>query len=223
MEILWKISIVPLSWRLKLSNIKYYGNSKKSAPIISIENFYTNDELKLIWRELNFLNSGDKLKDIEEMGTAQDKDGNYLKKSKGVFLDHIFMDRSFSDILNINRKIFFPEFVEEISKKNLIFRYLSKCNRDSTLLSFYTEGGYYDNHEDSCCITAISYFFLEPKKFKGGDLFFSDFDIEIEIKNNMILIFPSCFTHAVSEITECKEEKYGRYSMTQFVSFAERT
>ena len=48
-------------------------------PFLEIENMYDDDQLKLIWQELEFLNQSDKFKSPEETGSAE-KDGKTLKK-----------------------------------------------------------------------------------------------------------------------------------------------
>ena len=62
------------------------------------------------------------------------------------------------------------------------------------------------------------WFFKEPKKFTGGNLILKDFDLEIEVKNNMVIYMPSIYVHEVTPIVmDEKDRGYGRYSMSQFL------
>jgi hypothetical protein len=59
--------------------------------------------------------------------------------------------------------------------------------------------------------------------FSGGDLKFLDYDIDIELENNMVVIFPSCYLHQATDVKMDESiEKfsgYGRYCMSQFLSY----
>ena len=80
------------------------------------------------------------------------------------------------------------------------------------------DGDFYLPHVDASVYTVISYFWKEPKKFTGGNLKLKDFDIEIEVKNNMVIYMPSVYVHEVTPIVmEEKSLGYGRYSMSQFL------
>lgn len=198
-------------------NFTYFED--KSPPLVIVENFYDENELDLIWRELNFLTSQDKLLEPEETGSATEN-GKILKRNKGIFLDVAYGIRKVSDILTINRKLFNMDFCDKLVKINPLFRTLKTSNYDSTLISYYENEGMYNKHTDTSTLTAVTYFFKEPKKFFGGDIIFNDYNIQVRIKNNMLIIFPSCLFH---EVTEIKMEKnnfdgFGRYCMTQFIS-----
>jgi hypothetical protein len=68
-------------------------------PHIIIEDYFTDVEYKLIWREIDFLSS--KLKTPSDFSAAQNDDGEYLTDSSGLSLDSTYFDRSVSDILQI--------------------------------------------------------------------------------------------------------------------------
>ena len=69
--------------------IKHYG----PFPFLEIENMYSQDELKLIWQELEFLNQLDKFKGPEETGSAKNPEGEVLKKNSGLYLDELYNSR----------------------------------------------------------------------------------------------------------------------------------
>jgi Rps23 Pro-64 3,4-dihydroxylase Tpa1-like proline 4-hydroxylase len=175
-----------------------------------IRNFYSEDEIRTIYEELNSLEP--RFQDGAETGTAQTVTGDPKKSNRGIFLDDFYGEnRGKSAILTLNRKVFSPEVMYELEKKSWIFKFLKRLNHDSTLLSLYKDGDYYRIHEDESFFTAIYYTWKEPKTFEGGDLYFGDF--KVPIKNNSLLIFPSNTEHEVKKV-----RGHGRYAISQFIS-----
>lgn len=182
-----------------------------------VEDFYNEKELGLIWKELDFLTNNGKLLPPHKTGAARDNKGNLQKQNKALFLDEYYTNRNFSNILNVNRKIW-NIVNRDFIKSNLMFRYLHSCNEDTTLLNYYENGDYYLPHHDASVYTVITYFFKDPKSFTGGNLKLNDWDIEIEIKNNMVVYMPSVYIHEVTPIVmEENKTGFGRYSMSQFL------
>jgi hypothetical protein len=136
-------------------------------------------------------------------------------------LDEIYSRREISNILLINKKIFDKQILEHFSSLNFCYKNIQKTNHDQTLISYYENEGYYKEHADQSLYSAITWFFKEPKSFYGGDFYFNEYDIKVEIKHNMTIIFPSFVKHSVDEIKMDKNTEefsgYGRYSMTQFL------
>lgn len=187
--------------------LKYF---REPVSFCIIKNFYSEDDVRSIHDELDSLNTI--LKDGVETGTAKTVTGEPKKSNKGIFLDELYGEnRSKSAILTLNRKVFSPEVIYELEKKNWIFKFLKRLNHDSTLLSLYKDGDYYRTHEDESFFTAIYYTWKEPKTFEGGDLYFGDF--KVPIKNNSLLIFPSNTAHEVKKV-----QGHGRYAISQFIS-----
>lgn len=172
-----------------------------------VKNFYSTDELEIIWKELENLSS--RFRGPEITGTARNILGHPQKDNKGIFLSQE------NPITILNRKVFEKEFIHDLTKLNWFFRYLKCLNRDYTLVSYYEDSGYYKSHIDEAIITVIHYLWKEPKTFKGGELFFGDFEVPIE--NNCLLIFPSITFHEVKPLTG-----YGRYAITQFITMCEK-
>jgi hypothetical protein len=171
-----------------------------------IKNFYSDDDLEIIWKELETLRPH--FGGPEKTGAAQNPLGHSKKNNKGIFVP------PGNPITILNRKLFKSELVHDLSKLNWFFGYLKHLNQDSTLISYYEDSGHYKAHVDESIITAIHYLWKEPKTFTGGELYFGDFEVPIE--NNCLLIFPSCTFHEVKPL-----KGYGRYALTQFVSYRE--
>lgn len=185
--------------------------------IAVVEDAYDEFELKDIWKELTTLTNNKQLQPAIKTGPSRDFIGRPQKENWGLFLEEYYPNRIYSDILRINRKVF--SLVNyEFEQSNLFFRYILNCNSDVTLISYYENGGFYKPHRDSSVYTVLSYFYKEPKQFTGGNLKLIDFDIEIEIKNNMMIYLPSVYTHEVTDVSmESTSNCSGRYCMSQFL------
>jgi len=92
-------------------------------------------------------------------------------------------------------------------------------NFDSSMLSYYEEKDFYKPHHDTVLWTCLIWMVREPRLFDGGDFKMVEPDVEVKLKNNRMILFPSCFLHSVSPIkfhTQPKEIGYGRYCITHF-------
>jgi Rps23 Pro-64 3,4-dihydroxylase Tpa1-like proline 4-hydroxylase len=191
------------------------------SPIVIIDDFYDEKEMSLIWLELNFLTSPSKLQSPKETYGATDENNNQLKSNHGIFLEDVYQDRKFSDILTLNRKMFSPDINKSLVSVSPEFKYIQNVNYDVTLLSYYQNDDFYKSHRDRSVISYVYWCNKEPKEFTGGDLYFEELDKTIEYKNNRLVIFPSHYMHVVSnvEMSEGKTDKFntfGRYSLSTF-------
>lgn len=196
-------------------------NYENPFPLITIENTFAVDELNLIWDEIKFLYYSKKFNSPEKTGSAYDTvDGEkiYKKNNSGLWISEIYKEFDFSNIYKCGRKLI--ENKEEIYNnhpswffKNIFF------NQDNTLISYYEDGNYYHPHTDSAFLTCLTWFYKQPKKFEGGNLTFTDYNITIEVSNNYTVIFPSIIKHEVSKISmkpEHLDDLNGRICVTQF-------
>lgn len=194
-------------------------------PWISIEDFYDQKELDFIWEELNFVSYPWKM--LTPDGTNSAKvDGIPIKKNLGLFLDNLYKDRIYSNVLTANRKLLMCEQGRNKGKltilqnhNNWFFKYFRLVD-EASLLSYYENEDHYKPHEDMASITALTWLYKEPKKFTGGDLVFPITNETIECKNNKMVIFPSCVTHQVTTVKMDKEyegKRLGRWCISQFL------
>ena len=203
------------------------ANTDKFSYLV-IDDMYDENELKEIWEELEYLTHPRRMKGPGDTHSATEK-GEYLKDNVGLFLDVIFQnDRESSNILNANKKIFGNKDINDVwlnaHPYNVIWEFL---NGDYTMVSYYENNHHYKEHHDHAQFTVLTWFFKEPKQFNGGDFSFSRDNIDIEVKNNRTIIFPSWVKHRVSPVTmkegfeygdkEPGFSTYGRYCMTQFL------
>jgi Rps23 Pro-64 3,4-dihydroxylase Tpa1-like proline 4-hydroxylase len=194
-------------------------------PHAIIRNFYNQEELSLIWRELDFLTSPHKLEHTSLHG-SNGKDqltGLPLSESLGINLDQTYGDRKISDILRLNRKIFQPEIINSFVSLSPLLGHLKMVNQDYTKIKYYENGNYYRKHTDDSRFTVVTYFHKEPKAFTGGDLHFDEYDYTIPIENNMLVFFVGCIWHSSLDVKMSgdypKCSGYGKYVMNQFFDF----
>jgi predicted 2-oxoglutarate/Fe(II)-dependent dioxygenase YbiX len=175
----------------------------KPVQFCIIRNYYKNDEVEVIHRELE--KSRPFLKAAEGTGSAVSLDGQYKKNNKGAFV------KENSIIHNLSRNLF-GDLGKKLSETHWLYRYLDpSLTRDTVLVSVYESGGYYKTHVDMSILTAIYYTWKEPKSFDGGDFYFGDFKVPIE--NNCLLIFPGSTEHTVTQLNGGD-----RWAISQFIN-----
>jgi Rps23 Pro-64 3,4-dihydroxylase Tpa1-like proline 4-hydroxylase len=193
-------------------------------PHIIINNFYTDEELKYVWEELEFLTVNKKLKDVYETESALDYSGEILKNNKARFLAHEYDNyKTKSPIAYYTNKIYDLKLIDDIISKHWFFNYLRACNHDSCLVSYYENGDYYKTHFDTSVLTCLVHLYKEPKSFTGGDLYLPDFNYKIEDVNNRLIMFPSSILHKVESISMDQSNENscnGRYTITQFMGIS---
>jgi len=188
---------------------------KDPIPFLIIDDTYDKDEQVKIFKELDFLS--EKLITPEQTGSAKNDNGE-LKKNTGLFLDSVYNNRNVSDILTVNRKIFSQEVKDEICKCHYAYNQYRIINYDNTLISYYDDASSYFSHSDNSVITSVTWFFKTPRNFTGGDFTFTDFNKQVELKNNRTVIFFGCYKHEVSEV-KIKDRAVpfsGRFTISQF-------
>ena len=190
---------------------------KDPFPHMIVENFYNDDELKLIWEELDFYTKDGKLFDAHEFGGVVDK-----TNSKAIWLDKVFDKkyRNLSNILKVNRKLFDSAVLEAFSSIHDCCSIAKFCNYDVTKVRYYHDGDYYEPHTDKTVqFLGFTYFYREPKKFEGGELIFPKYDYTFDCPNNSLIMMPGWVEHGVTEVKIDDSDYfdgYGRYAITSF-------
>ena len=183
-------------------------------PYIEINDFYSEDELEKVWKDIDSISYGNKLVDPSQSKSAY-VNGQLLKNNSGVFVEECFPD---SNIIKINaHRLTELDYTQHSAWyfKNTPFI----CNDNSTLLSYYENASYYKPHRDNAFFTILIWLYKEPKRFTGGNLHFPDYNHSIEVKNNRFIMFPSMIRHAVDEVSieeEYRDKFLGRYCLTVF-------
>ena len=196
-------------------------------PYIIINNVFDEECLKLVWEELDFL-CYDWRSKADKNPQAAGKWGRNNTSRREFFLDEIFINPSFSNILKANQLTFDND--SKIGQENSFLRLLHKHDHwffknaiiltRSFLLNYYEDRNYYKPHPDQGLLTCLHWFYKEPKSFEGGEFIISDYNKKIELANNKMIIFPSQLMHEVTPIImkeEDKGKKLGRWCITTFL------
>ena len=185
-------------------------------PHMVFHNFYTNEELELIWEELKFYTKPNKLLNVEEYQGVVG-----YTKAKALQLDVVYKEnRVLSNILEVSRKVFDDQILEPFSKISDCCTLAKFANYDHTKVRYYHNGDYYKPHTDTYFeFLAFSYFYKEPKRFEGGNLIFPKYDYEFSCDHNSLIMMPAWVEHGVSEVSIKDSDYYdgyGRYAITHF-------
>ena len=193
-------------------------------PFLVIDNWYTPNEEKAIWKELDFFSvtPKDQIDRAENTIVARNKDGSSKSKAYRFYIEEYYNKRKISPILNYMYKQRSSEFHKIIKDCTPYSRSFPTSNTDSTMLSYYEENDHYEIHHDTMLWTCLIWMVREPRLFDGGDFKLNEPDIEVKLKNNRMVMFPCCYLHSVSPIkfhTQPKEIGYGRYTITHFYNW----
>ena len=135
-------------------------------PLMVVNDFYNEEELALIWKELDFYTEPNKLLEAEEYGGVIG-----YTNAKALLLDQIYKKskdgktdyRNISNILTVNRKLFSCGVLDTYAKIHDCVGLANKTNWDITKVRYYHDGEYYDPHTDSPVLfLAFSFFFRAP-------------------------------------------------------------
>jgi len=190
-------------------------------PFVVVDNWYTPNEEKAVWKELDFFSTTpkDQTDRAENTIVARDFDGSPKSKAYRFYIDDFYNKREISPILNCTYKQKTPEFHNIITECMPYARSFLTSNSDNSLISYYEEKDHYRPHHDTSLWTCLIWMVKEPKLFDGGDFILDDPKIKINLKNNRMIMFPCCFLHSVTPIkfhTKPQETGYGKYTITHF-------
>jgi len=202
-------------------------NDNPLYPALVIDNWYTPNEEKAIWKELDFYTATPKDKILRaEQGSvvARDEKGNPRSKAFRFYLNTYYnsqsIDNGISPIFNCCYKQRAPEFHKIIEDNfNPYARSFNCSNGDTHLISYYEDNDYYAPHYDIFAWTMCIWFVREPRKFTGGDFIFNESETEIKLKHNRMLFFPSCLLHQVTPIKfkePTDEIGHGKFTITHW-------
>tara|TARA_R110000772_G_scaffold229682_1_gene340519 strand:- start:194 stop:820 length:627 start_codon:yes stop_codon:yes gene_type:complete len=188
-------------------------------PFIVADNWYSPEEEKLIWKELDFYYRPENLQHASE-NSAADK-GEKLSNSWRIYPCEMYNKEylKFSTIVSSVNKYLSPKFhnfIRESMPQGVQFMNATKMN---TMISYYDNSQEYKNHFDTVQFTSIIWFYKEPKKFTGGDFVLTQSDQTIECKHNRMIFFPSYYMHSVTPVSidaENRNKGLGRFAITNF-------
>ena len=206
------------------------NNYDTPFPHMIIKNFFNEEELELIWQELDFYTHPGKLLKAENFGGIVG-----YTNSSAIILDQIYRNyskvtnetingnpnfRPISNILTLNRKLFESGVLDALADVHDSVSLVNQSNWDSVKVRYYHNGEYYDAHTDKAMqFLAFYYINKEPKKYTGGEVYFPKYDYEYGCDNNSIIVFPGWVEHGVRKVSikdSDYHEGYGRYAITTF-------
>ena len=197
-----------------------YVNSNTFFPCLIVDNWYTEEEQKQVWAELNFFTSKEKFYRAEDTITARYASGQPKAFSDRTYIDQVFRNgERDSSIIKLRKKMHNDDFYKIIEESMPHARNFRDTTHTSNLISYYEQGDEYKPHIDVFLFTSLIWFHTEPKMYEGGDLILNDTNTEVISKHNRMIIFPSYYMHEVTPlkwINEPNELGHGRYTITHF-------
>ena len=194
---------------------KSYITHKEPIPYMLIKNYFDDKDIESLLSELRFLTPKMTYQEPKNM-----PDGT--KQNNQINLDDFYVNRESSNILNTMNKI----YDDEELKKNLrdiswFYNIWNYTNIDNTFVAYYENTDYYKAHRDISIISIMYWIWEEPKSFTGGNVHLTDYDIEIPLERNQMMIMPSSTYHAVDPIKMIKQADKlsgkGRYCIVRFL------
>jgi Rps23 Pro-64 3,4-dihydroxylase Tpa1-like proline 4-hydroxylase len=185
---------------------------------VVIDNFYTSDEEALVLSDC--MSVLPQMMDESHTSGALDSNGSVIKKNHGAFIKST---GSALESLSKN-KIFSIEVRDRMLIANSLYKILFGLNRVETLLSYYSDGDYYNNHIDDSIFTAVVYLYKQPKKFSGGEIVLQSYiqgtAATIDCLHNRAIIFPSVTPHSVKPIKLLNDSgSDGRFCISHFINY----
>lgn len=200
-------------------NIELHEVNK--VPYVVIDDFLTEEDLKEVWATLDSFPL-DGLLPGSETGTAYVYGSNReAKQNKGVFLEQLYSGHP--QMCRMAKPLVpkYSEICQEVGKLHPAFRSVEKEWQGSILCSYYENGDYYDEHQDTTAVTGLLWLAKDESKFEGGNLLIERTD-PVPFKHNRLVMFPGYTLHQVSPIKMKVKDAasgYGRWCVSLFKSF----
>lgn len=208
-----------------MDQLVFNNNVESAFPYLVIDNWFDEQELNLVWKELEFLNSSNQMNRAEkESSTAKDQIGNPMAAAKRANLDEIYNIKraDYSNILRLKDKLRQPSFFENV--KNTFpegtFQRFTNIDRIDSMISYYENYDFYKTHNDISYLTILIWLYKEPKKFDGGELELNESSNIIDCKNNRLIMFRGDNFHTVNPVimkSEDTNKMNGRFTLTYFL------
>lgn len=172
-----------------------------------------------------------------KIGSGEGIVNKNTRSNTTAYYDDIYKDnRMLSPLLNSTQLFFQTTFLQQLlNSAQFPISLFSKTNTHETQVSRYGNSNQkYDWHIDiqnnnSRIITFSYYLCKTPKKFKGGQIVLSNGLLsegkiygetnkhELEVENDMLVIFDSRTVHCVMPTTSPKTFEDGRFSIQQWL------
>ena len=196
--------------------IKEHTAHYEPIPYMLVKDYFSQEDTEKMLKESKYLKPHFQFENGEKM-----KDGH--KQNTSLFLDDFYgSDRESSDTLSIMDKIYNDsDLISKLYDMSWFYKVWPWTNFDNTFVSYYEDSDFYNEHTDIAVISMMYWLWEEPKSFTGGNLHLTDYDIEIPIERNQLMIMPSSTRHAVDPVKMIKQTDklsgMGRYCIVRFL------
>ena len=189
--------------------------NEKPIPYFIAEDYFDETQINDMLTELRFLTP----KMVYQNGKNM-VEGH--KKNVQIGLYDMYQNRDTSNIIQTLDTIYHDkELIQTLKDMSWFYEIWNYTNLDNTFVAYYENSDYYKGHRDIAIISMMYWIWEEPKSFTGGDIHLTDYDIEIPLKRNQLLIIPSSIKHAVNKIQMNDDIKklsgMGRYCIARFL------
>jgi hypothetical protein len=185
-------------------------------PHVIVKDFFTEEELALVYQELDFLTLPGKL-----LAPGQHHSSIKLTSSKALHLEKVYNIPEISNILQLTKKALDAPFINVVATKWPHFKALTAINNIITKVRYYHNGEGYEPHTDiRHSFLSFMYFHTQPKKFEGGEIYFPEYNYEISCDHNTLVLLGGYVQHGVKTVIIEDDEywnKNGRYCISQFM------
>jgi hypothetical protein len=217
-----------------MNNVSYrVVNQGEMYPYVIFDNWFTEEEEKKIWSELDFytINFPAKIDGGDDVAEALDDKGNIIKIAKGLrWYPLSYFDNNNIDIFPISSVL---STRNKTMDKNFRDIMIDGCNpygnhwadnnfcTTGTIITYYGENDEYLPHYDMSSWTQLVWMVKDEEAMElgSGDLEFPDINHTVPLKNNRSIFFPSCYLHASKPIKFKKQSPVigdGKYTITTF-------
>jgi hypothetical protein len=146
-------------------------------PHLIVNQLYNTNEINLIENEFNFIMRSDK-----------------VNECSSLILNTIYYDSRFSDILNLNRKIYDAGIVNIFSETSPQCKLISKTNFDITkLVNLKIE----ENNGECKFQVENEFNFVSYTSLDSSTFLFPEYDYRIDVDKNSFIIFPSHVVYGI--------------------------
>lgn len=190
-----------------MATMKYLTDKPGTPAVLVIDDFFSEEDQKLIWDEINFL------KHRMEAKTEEDSCFETLNVTE------IYTSAKISNILEMTGKIVNPDFINHIIREGTYFRYLGMCSKCSTEMLYMKNDSFHTEHLDQGIFTMYFWIRKQDSEVLDGELYLKDFDLTIEQKNNRVVFVPSVYSREIKKLKMASDDKgRGIYTFKNILS-----
>lgn len=167
-------------------------------PFVVFDNVVPDDQMQLVKEEISYV---EKFAGIETGATYSN--GISKKKNNCVWLTDFYGHPQWSPLITNLQSLYSDKMVEALSNYSdafIFYKTVVEENKGGILLSKYSEGDYYESHQDDTYYTAVLWLLFEEVEGGGFSFQFDGEDLEVEVKHNRMVLFPSVYNHKVHEV-----------------------